>query len=62
MALKSRICEMLGIRYPILLAGMGGASVPALAAAAARSIASFLQARVASPQGSDSVRRKVENI
>ena len=33
MALKSRICEMLGIRYPILLAGMGGASVPALAAA-----------------------------
>ena len=33
MALNSRICEMLGIRYPILLAGMGGASVPALAAA-----------------------------
>ncbi|MEE4213020.1 MAG: nitronate monooxygenase, partial [Parvularcula sp.] len=33
MALKSRICEMLGIEYPILLAGMGGASVPALAAA-----------------------------
>ena len=23
MALKSRICEMLGILYPILLAGMG---------------------------------------
>ena len=33
MALNSRICEMLGIRYPILLAGMGGASVPPLAAA-----------------------------
>lgn len=33
MALKSRICEILGIEYPILLAGMGGASVPALAAA-----------------------------
>lgn len=33
MALKSRICEMLGIQYPILLAGMGGASVPRLAAA-----------------------------
>ena len=33
MALRSRICEMLGIEYPILLAGMGGASVPALAAA-----------------------------
>jgi len=33
MALKSRICGMLGIEYPILLAGMGGASVPALAAA-----------------------------
>ncbi|MEQ8300892.1 MAG: nitronate monooxygenase [Hyphomonas sp.] len=33
MALKSRICEILGIEHPILLAGMGGASVPALAAA-----------------------------
>ncbi len=33
MALKSRVCEMLGIQYPILLAGMGGASVPRLAAA-----------------------------
>ena len=33
MALKSHICEILGIEYPILLAGMGGASVPALAAA-----------------------------
>ena len=33
MALQSRICAMLGIEYPILLAGMGGASVPALAAA-----------------------------
>lgn len=33
MAIRSRVCEMLGIRYPILLAGMGGASVPRLAAA-----------------------------
>jgi len=33
MALHSRICEMLGIRYPILLAGMGRASTPELAAA-----------------------------
>ncbi len=33
MALKSRICDILGIKYPILLAGMGGASVPRLAAA-----------------------------
>ncbi|HIG21842.1 nitronate monooxygenase [Henriciella barbarensis] len=33
MALKSRICEILGIEHPIFLAGMGGASVPALAAA-----------------------------
>ncbi len=33
MALHSRICEMLGIRFPIVLAGMGGASVPRLAAA-----------------------------
>ena len=33
MALKSRICDILGIKYPILLGGMGGASVPRLAAA-----------------------------
>lgn len=33
MAFKRRVCEMLGIKYPILLAGMGGASVPRLAAA-----------------------------
>ncbi len=33
MPLHSRICEMLGIRYPILLAGMGRASTPELAAA-----------------------------
>ncbi len=33
MALQTRICEMLGIRYPILLAGMGRASTPELAAA-----------------------------
>jgi NAD(P)H-dependent flavin oxidoreductase YrpB (nitropropane dioxygenase family) len=33
MALNSRICDLLKIEYPIVLAGMGGASVPALAAA-----------------------------
>lgn len=33
MAVKTRICEMLGIEHPILLAGMGGASTPELAAA-----------------------------
>jgi len=33
MALQSRICEIFGIKYPIVLAGMGGASVPRLAAA-----------------------------
>lgn len=33
MALHSPLCEMLGIRYPILLAGMGRASTPELAAA-----------------------------
>ncbi len=31
--LKTRICEMLGIEYPILLAGMGASSGPALVAA-----------------------------
>jgi len=33
MAIKSRICETFGIKYPIFLAGMGGAANPALAAA-----------------------------
>ncbi|ODT85777.1 nitronate monooxygenase family protein [Phenylobacterium sp. SCN 70-31] len=33
MPLHSRICEILNIQYPIVLAGMGGASVPRLAAA-----------------------------
>jgi NAD(P)H-dependent flavin oxidoreductase YrpB (nitropropane dioxygenase family) len=33
MALHSRICDLLGIRYPILLAGMGRAATPELAAA-----------------------------
>ena len=32
-ALKTRICDMLGIEYPILLAGMGTSSGPTLAAA-----------------------------
>lgn len=30
---KNRVCDILGIEHPILLAGMGGASVPKLAAA-----------------------------
>lgn len=33
MPLRSRICDIVGIQYPIVLAGMGGASVPRLAAA-----------------------------
>src|SRR5713226_9769024 len=31
--LHTPLCDMLGIKYPILLAGMGGASTPELAAA-----------------------------
>jgi nitronate monooxygenase len=31
--LRTRICDLLGIEYPIVLAGMGGASTPELAAA-----------------------------
>ncbi|MEW6296532.1 MAG: nitronate monooxygenase family protein [Thermodesulfobacteriota bacterium] len=31
--LRTPLCDMLGIKYPILLAGMGGASTPELAAA-----------------------------
>ena len=33
MNLNSRVCEILEIEKPIVLAGMGGASCPALAAA-----------------------------
>jgi len=33
MAIKSRICEVFGIKYPIFLAGMGGAANPKLTAA-----------------------------
>lgn len=33
MSLHTRICDIFGIEYPIALAGMGGASTPALAAA-----------------------------
>ena len=33
MALRTRLCGMLGIEHPILLAGMGRASTPELAAA-----------------------------
>ncbi|WP_293317669.1 nitronate monooxygenase [Phenylobacterium sp.] len=33
MPLHSRICDILNIEYPIVLAGMGGASVRRLAAA-----------------------------
>jgi nitronate monooxygenase len=35
MKLQSRVCEILEIEQPIVLAGMGGASSPALAAAVA---------------------------
>ena len=31
--LHTKLCDLLGIQYPILLAGMGGASTPELAAA-----------------------------
>lgn len=33
MGLRTRICDLLGIEHPIVLAGMGGASVPELVAA-----------------------------
>ena len=33
MALTTRLCGLLGVRHPILLAGMGRASTPELAAA-----------------------------
>lgn len=36
MSFKTRICELFGIEVPVLLAGMGGASTPELAAAVSR--------------------------
>ena len=33
MSLHTRICDIFGIEYPIVLAGMGGASAPKLTAA-----------------------------
>jgi len=33
LSLRTRICDLFGIEYPIVLAGMGGASTPELAAA-----------------------------
>ncbi|MBE9538997.1 MAG: nitronate monooxygenase [Proteobacteria bacterium] len=36
MKLKTNICELLGIDYPIVLGGMGGAGTPALAAAVSK--------------------------
>ncbi len=60
MALKSRICEMLNIQYPILLAGMGGASVPRLAAAVSNAGGlGILGAAACSP---DELRRWIEEI
>ena len=35
MALRTRVCDILGIDVPIVLAGMGGASTPELVAAVA---------------------------
>ena len=37
MTIKSRICEVFGIKYPIFLAGMGGAANPKLASAVSNS-------------------------
>ena len=33
MALRTRVCDLFEIEFPIVLAGMGGASTPELAAA-----------------------------
>ena len=38
MKLHSRVCDILDIEKPIVLAGMGGASCPALAAAVSLSL------------------------
>jgi len=39
---KTRVCDILGIDFPIVLAGMGGASTPELAAAVNRAVEDVL--------------------
>ncbi len=58
MSLHTRVCDILGIRYPILLAGMGGASTPELAAAVSN--AGGLGVLGAAGCGPDELRRWIE--
>jgi NAD(P)H-dependent flavin oxidoreductase YrpB (nitropropane dioxygenase family) len=53
--LHTRVCDILGIRYPIVLAGMGGASTPELAAAVSN--AGGLGVLGAAACGADELRR-----
>jgi nitronate monooxygenase len=56
--LKTRLCEMLGIKYPILLAGMGSTSGPSLVAAVSNAGGlGVLGAALLSP---DTVRRWIK--
>ncbi len=59
MNLNSRVCEILEIEKPIVLAGMGGASCPALAAAVSN--AGGLGVLGAAGCGPDQLRRGSRN-
>jgi NAD(P)H-dependent flavin oxidoreductase YrpB (nitropropane dioxygenase family) len=58
MSLHTRVCDILGIRYPIVLAGMGGASTPELAAAVSN--AGGLGVLGAAGCAADELRRWIE--
>lgn len=63
MALHSRICEIFGIRYPVVVAGMGGASVPRLAAAVSNADGlGVLGAAASSPEELRAWMREVRSL
>ncbi len=60
MKLKTQICDLLGIDYPIVLGGMGGAGTPALAAAVSN--AGGLGVLGAADCGADELRENIAEV
>ncbi len=62
-ALKTRLCEILGIRYPIIQTGMGWVATPELTAAASNAGAiGFLAAATLRPEDVDAEIQKVKAL
>lgn len=60
MSLRTRICDLFGIEHPIVLAGMGGAAVPPLAAAVSN--AGGLGILGAAGCGAEELREWIEEV